>query len=52
MAHRIVGQPIGRVDGIEKVSGEARYAGDVTLPGLVWGKALPQTSPGSVTSPA
>src|SRR5262249_30012177 len=40
MAHRIVGKPIGRVDGIEKVSGEARYAGDVTLPGLVWGKAL------------
>ena len=40
MAHRIVGQPIGRVDGTEKVSGEARYAGDVTLPGLVWGKAL------------
>src|SRR5262249_49212083 len=40
MAHRIVGQPIGRLDGIEKVSGEARYAGDVVLPGLVWGKAL------------
>jgi carbon-monoxide dehydrogenase large subunit len=40
MAHRIVGQPIGRVDGIEKVSGAARYSGDVTLPGLVWGKAL------------
>lgn len=40
MAHRVVGKPIGRVDGIAKVSGEARYAGDVTLPGLVWGKAL------------
>jgi putative selenate reductase molybdopterin-binding subunit len=40
MAHRIVGQPIGRLDGIGKVSGEARYSGDVTLPGLVWGKAL------------
>jgi CO/xanthine dehydrogenase Mo-binding subunit len=40
MAHRIVGQPIGRVDGVEKVSGEARYAGDVTLPGLCWGKVL------------
>src|SRR3989442_12257629 len=40
MAHRIVGKPIGRLDGIEKVSGEARYSGDVTLPGLVWGKAL------------
>src|SRR2546428_11638086 len=40
MAHRIVGKPIGRLDGIEKVSGEARYSGDVTLTGLVWGKAL------------
>src|SRR5262249_28615827 len=40
MAHRIVGQPIGRLDGGEKVSGAARYSADVTLPGLVWGKAL------------
>jgi putative selenate reductase molybdopterin-binding subunit len=40
MAHRIVGQPIGQLDGIEKVSGAARYSGDVTLPGVVWGKAL------------
>ena len=40
MAHRVVGKPIGRVDGIEKVSGEARYSGDVTLPDLIWGKAL------------
>ncbi len=40
MAHRIVGQPIGRLDGIEKVSGQARYSADVTLPGLCWGKAL------------
>jgi CO/xanthine dehydrogenase Mo-binding subunit len=40
MAHRIVGQPIGKLDGIGKVSGQARYSGDVTLPGLVWGKAL------------
>src|SRR5207253_10221527 len=40
MAHRVVGKPIGRLDGIEKVSGEARYSADVTLPGLVWGKTL------------
>jgi CO/xanthine dehydrogenase Mo-binding subunit len=40
MAHRVVGKPIGRVDGFEKVSGEARYSGDVTLPDLVWGKVL------------
>jgi CO/xanthine dehydrogenase Mo-binding subunit len=39
-AHRVVGQPIGRVDGRDKVSGEARYSADVSLPGMVWGKAL------------
>ena len=38
MAHRIVGQPLGRLDGADKVSGAARYSADVTLPGLVWGK--------------
>src|SRR5207247_8761903 len=37
---RIVGKPIGRVDGIDKVNGEARYSGDVSVAGLVWGKAL------------
>jgi CO/xanthine dehydrogenase Mo-binding subunit len=40
MAHRIVGQPIARLDGIEKVSGTSRYSADVALPGLVWGKVL------------
>src|SRR5262245_24465516 len=40
MAHRIIGKPIGRVDGVEKVSGAARYSGDVSVPGLIWGKAL------------
>ena len=40
MAHRIIGKPIGRVDGIEKVSGAACYSGDVSVPGLIWGKAL------------
>jgi putative selenate reductase molybdopterin-binding subunit len=40
MPHRIVGQPIGRVDGADKVSGAACYSADVTLPGLIWGKAL------------
>jgi carbon-monoxide dehydrogenase large subunit len=40
MPHRIVGRPIGRVDGADKVSGAARYSADVTLPGMVWGKAL------------
>src|SRR5262245_20097901 len=40
MAHRIVGQPLGKLEGSGKVSGQARSSGDVTLPGLIWGKAL------------
>src|SRR5207244_13056165 len=40
MAHRFGGKPIGRIDGVEKVSGEARYSGDVSVPGLIWGKTL------------
>src|SRR5215813_8968640 len=40
MAHRIIGQPIGRLDGSAKVRGEARYSADVALPGLIWGKTL------------
>ena len=40
MAHRIVGQPIARLDGIEKVNGTSRDSADVTRPGLVWGKVL------------
>ena len=40
MAHRIVGQTIARLDGMEKVTGAARYSADVKLPGLCWGKAL------------
>jgi CO/xanthine dehydrogenase Mo-binding subunit len=40
MAHRIVGQPIARIDGIDKVTGAARYTADVALPGLCWGKTL------------
>ena len=40
MTHRIVGQAIGRLDGADKVTGSARFSADVTLPGLIWGKAL------------
>ena len=50
MAHRIVGQPIGKLEGIGKVSGKACYAGDVTLPGLIWGKTLRARCPTRVSS--
>lgn len=37
---RYVGRPIGHVEGPDKVSGHARYAGDIALPGMLWGKCL------------
>ena len=38
--YRVIGKAIPRVDGPEKVTGRAQYAADVSLPGLLWGKAL------------
>jgi CO/xanthine dehydrogenase Mo-binding subunit len=42
---KIVGAPVPRADGIEKVSGRATYAADVNLPGLLWGKVLRSPHP-------
>ncbi len=36
--HRYLGKARKSVDGIEKVTGRARYAGDVSLPGMLHGK--------------
>lgn len=38
--YKVIGQPAARVDGPDKVTGQATYAFDVTLPGMLWGKAL------------
>ncbi|MBV8718065.1 MAG: xanthine dehydrogenase family protein molybdopterin-binding subunit [Chloroflexi bacterium] len=38
--YQAVGQPIPRVEGFVKVTGQARYAADFALPGTVWGKCL------------
>jgi CO/xanthine dehydrogenase Mo-binding subunit len=38
--YKVVGQPATRTDGPEKVTGSAKYAADVQLPGVLWGKAL------------
>ena len=35
-----VGNPSGRVDGVEKVTGQAKYTGDISLPGLLEGRVL------------
>lgn len=36
--HRYLGKARKLVDGVEKVTGRARYAGDVSLPGMLHGK--------------
>jgi CO/xanthine dehydrogenase Mo-binding subunit len=38
--YAVVGQPVTRDDGPEKVSGRTCYAGDLRLPGMLWGKVL------------
>ncbi|HLH26016.1 MAG TPA: xanthine dehydrogenase family protein molybdopterin-binding subunit [Chloroflexota bacterium] len=35
-----VGKPVGRVEGEAKVTGTARYAADVVLPGMLWARCL------------
>ncbi|MEV4537606.1 xanthine dehydrogenase family protein molybdopterin-binding subunit [Asanoa sp. NPDC049518] len=40
-----VGHPLTRVEGLDKVTGRARYSGDVALPGLVHGWVVPATIP-------
>jgi len=36
----VVGSNIRRIDGVEKVAGQAVYAGDLRLPGMVYAKVL------------
>ena len=35
-----VGRSMPRVDAAEKLRGEARYVGDMSVPGMLWGKVL------------
>lgn len=37
---KIVGKPVSRVDGYDKVSGTARYTFDITLPNMAFAKTL------------
>jgi xanthine dehydrogenase YagR molybdenum-binding subunit len=41
----LVGEPMNRVDGHAKVTGDARYAGDTSLEGLVYGVLIISTIP-------
>jgi len=39
-AYTVMGTPFGRRDAATKVTGEAKYAGDVQIPGMVYAKIL------------
>ncbi len=39
-SYSVIGQPVARGEGPEKVSGQSVYASDVNLPGMLWGKIL------------
>jgi len=39
-AESVIGAPVARVEGLEKVTGRALYAADVRLPEALWGKIL------------
>jgi xanthine dehydrogenase molybdenum-binding subunit len=43
--YRVIGQPVARVDAVDKVTGSARYAADVNLPGMLWGKFVRSPHP-------
>jgi CO/xanthine dehydrogenase Mo-binding subunit len=36
----IIGASVPRVDGVDKVTGKAKYAGDIVIPGMIEGKFL------------
>ena len=40
MDKQIVGKPTPRIEGEQKVTGQAVYTADVTLPGMLWGRIL------------
>ena len=38
--YSIIGKPVTRGEGPDKVSGKAVYPADIVLPGMLWGKVL------------
>ncbi len=37
---KVVGQPVARIDAVGKVTGQAHYPGDLSMPGMLWMKIL------------
>ncbi len=51
-AYRIMGKSFNHVDAVAKVTGEAKYAGDFRMPGMVYAKILRPPSHGATLSSA
>ncbi len=45
MQSTIIGAPVTQIEGPSKVTGQTRYAADVDLPGMLWGKILRSPHP-------
>src|SRR5260370_39598324 len=43
--YQVIGKPVPRLDAVEKVTGAARYAADVNLPGMLWATCLHSPHP-------
>ena len=43
MGHDLVGQPVPRKEGRDKVTGRARYVDDLTFPGMIYGATVRST---------
>src|SRR3990170_8702481 len=43
--YSLIGKPIPRVDGLIKTTGEAAFAADLILPGMLWAKVLHSPHP-------
>ncbi len=45
MQATIIGAPVSQIQGPEKVTGRTRFAADVDVPGMLWGKILRSPHP-------
>jgi len=45
--YNLIGKPINRLDAVEKVTGQAKYTGDIRIPGMVCAKVLRPPSHGA-----
>src|SRR5690348_236741 len=38
--YKVIGKSMPRVDGVEKVTGAAKFGADYSMPGMLWGKVV------------